>query len=435
LAQGAAIVSCHGPGSVMISSLPGSGAWIGTQTCDHEKEILLHRRRVLFARATLFVGVPICVKHVREVYRAYESSTVSGRAQAVMLFAVCCVLFVVLSNVIVAVMESGMQAGSTHAKAAALASRLGCQRQYLLLLFSQWLSTLVWVRGDDVVRAAYVYPGGHPLLAILLPPLICKVFFGNTSANSLLLPFPHMSALLVGERDDSTLAWDAASRMEFSWFWQVYVMVVITALALFRLPQQLGPQCPAATQTIGAVVPEMQVDIALQISATTSGDKEEPCHDDSSSTMETGPAWQETVSRAAQTTFHQPFRTCNRRRAILAARIHPKEIAPIDEEEVHLDSQDLDHRWRCSHRKSKDGWRDFRESSGTVPDLSPWIADRDLPTAAPSAGPATEHRPTTTMPGRSYKEFWQCYEDPEEEVLYMQEVDLPGHADICFAER
>ena len=86
------------------------------------------------------------------------------------------------------------------AQAATLVSRSACEQLTLLSLFSQWVKTLMWVRGDDAVREAYSYPGAHPVFSVLVPAFCCKILFGRASPNSVLLTIPQLSIALAGER-------------------------------------------------------------------------------------------------------------------------------------------------------------------------------------------------------------------------------------------
>merc|ERR1712216_575439 len=108
-------------------------------------------------------------------YRAYESSNVSGSAQAWYFCTACSMTVCTLLAISLALGDSRVPAGSASAQAATLASRVAFQRVIFLVLFSQSLRTLMWVRGDDPVREAYSYQGGHPFLGPAAYLLVCKM--------------------------------------------------------------------------------------------------------------------------------------------------------------------------------------------------------------------------------------------------------------------
>ena len=145
----------------------------------------------------------------------------------------------------------------------------------------------MWVRGDDPVREAYSYQGGHPFLGPAAYLLVCKMLLGNVSANVVLLNMPVLTMLLIGEHDGvdliSVVIWDPAfgtslpyaSHPLVKWLppsvsTQVVLPLVATVIAVsgsdHHLPQQLGLQSRATMQTIGAVVPEEGQELVVKVS-------------------------------------------------------------------------------------------------------------------------------------------------------------------------
>ena len=163
-------------------------------------------------------------------------------------------------------------AGSARAQSATLASRISIQRQTLLIMFSAWLRTVLWMRGDDAFREAYNYPGGHPLPLLVIAPLCCYVLLGRASPNSVFLMLPQVSMLLVGEHPGTNLLWNAASDTHFVMnldsAWLVFLAAVVTTIAVARLPRYFR----IGRTKFGGVVPEepqgVLVEVAWRISVT-----------------------------------------------------------------------------------------------------------------------------------------------------------------------
>ena len=145
----------------------------------------------------MLAQVPDSVVQVKEAYRVYTSSSVSGSLQAMWCCAVGCLVLINVSASVwcFAPCDDQMEAGNANERTTSLVSiasgrlrlRLGWRHSKfhaLLtiygLLFSLWLKALVWVRGDDTVHQAY--PSGHPLLCVMVGGLdlaCCKFLLGH----------------------------------------------------------------------------------------------------------------------------------------------------------------------------------------------------------------------------------------------------------------
>lgn len=435
----------------MIASIvPTSSTLLGTPPCEEKTEVLLHRRRVLFARAVSLFGAIACGVQMYETYRVYKSSHVSASSQAWWFCADCCLVLVHLMNASVALGDSVVPAGSTHAQAAVQASRISIQRQTLMIVFSHWLRTNVWVRGDDAVRGAYSFPGGNPLAELVVILLCCFFLLGRASVQQVLIAMPQVSMLLIGDNHGTNLLWDAASSMHFGVtvdsITHLFISVVVTVIALARLPWQLRPQpLDLRVPTLDVVVPQGSPDLVVEVdrhvgrqaaggstvpawvtsigrhtaAATSVGAQTEPSQDEpwaqdpstptaaTSSTQTEGSTLTQSHSVGVQTLFQK----CRCRSRQHPQRTRPP-LAPIDEDEARDHGGVGNSRLlpRCPLRKKASSLRESEPA--TIHDLDD---DDGLESTDPSAGPDVESVP--------HEEIFFLDDDQNHGLLEV--VDLP----------